>query len=133
VDRVIDGDSLIISGRECRLYGIDAPEYGQPHGKASRECLNFLEEERVRVHTVTASDDYGRAVVLVRAGEELVNARVVARGCAWVLGRYCNLPVCADLRRLEDRAREAGLGLWAEPDPMPPWLWRRIKRQGNRQ
>ena len=27
--KVVDGDSFFLDGREIRLFGIDAPEYGQ--------------------------------------------------------------------------------------------------------
>jgi hypothetical protein len=31
------------------------------------------------------------------------------------------------LEGLEKEAREARIGLWAEPQPVPPWEWRRQK------
>lgn len=47
---------------------------------------------------------------------------------AWVDDRYCKLPVC-DLWRLHQReARAARRGLWADPDPVPPWTWRKMQR-----
>ncbi len=33
--RVIDGDTIVVDGERLRLFGIDAPEKGLPHG---RDC-----------------------------------------------------------------------------------------------
>ncbi|ALA59346.1 hypothetical protein NITMOv2_2941 [Nitrospira moscoviensis] len=34
--------------------------------------------------------------------------------------------VVAELQR---RAQRSGLGLWADPDPVTPWVYRKIKRR----
>ena len=36
------------------------------------------------------------------------------------------------LEELETRARAARIGLWADPQPVPPWEWRQ-GRAGNHQ
>jgi hypothetical protein len=53
----------------------------------------------------------------------------VAQGFAWVYRRYSN---DAELLELEAQAKEKGFGLWAEPNPIPPWEWRRGERTSNR-
>jgi len=32
------------------------------------------------------------------------------------------------LEGLEQEAREARIGLWADPQPVPPWEWRKRSR-----
>jgi endonuclease YncB( thermonuclease family) len=32
------------------------------------------------------------------------------------------------LYRLQDEAKAGRVGLWVDPDPLPPWEWRAIKR-----
>lgn len=59
----------------------------------------------------------------VDVGEEQVR-----RGMAWVYRTYSKDP---QLLRLEADAREARLGLWADATPVPPWEWRRMKRDGE--
>jgi micrococcal nuclease len=38
-------------------------------------------------------------------------------------------PGDAVLEELEKAAREASKGLWAEPQPVPPWEWRKRKER----
>ncbi len=54
-----------------------------------------------------------------------LNQELVTAGLAWWFRKYSQ-----DLRlgELERQAREAKLGLWAEPHPVPPWESR--KRNG---
>ena len=41
---------------------------------------------------------------------------------AWWFRRYA--PDDRELERLENDARQARRGLWAQPRPIPPWEWR---------
>ena len=54
-----------------------------------------------------------------------VNRELVAQGVAWVYRKYSD---DAELLRLEAEAKQNGLGLWADPNPIPPWEWRRGRR-----
>lgn len=125
-----DGDSLEVNSNgqvhQVRLYGIDSPEYGQPGGRAARDLTRALVlGRRVRVEPLDR-DGYGRTVALVWQQGQLVNRELVHQGQAWVYRRYCwEQPLCRELDGLEQVARRAGLGLWRQPDPEPPWAWRR--------
>lgn len=64
----------------------------------------------------------------VRKQADECEERMIMLGHAWVLGGYCaHLPQehQRQLFRLEAWARSKKVGLWREPDPVPPWLWRR--------
>jgi len=50
--------------------------------------------------------------------------RKVAR---WVLAR--KKPICAEGKNLESEAKEAKRVLWSDPDPIPPWRFRRQRRK----
>jgi hypothetical protein len=52
------------------------------------------------------------------------NAAQVRRGMAWVFDRYVK---DRSLYPLQDAARSARLGLWADAAPVPPWKWRKTK------
>lgn len=128
---VNDGDTLeILQARaavKVRLHGIDCPERGQPYGARARQAAAALAfGKMVEVRPVT-KDRYGRIVaeVLLPDGSSL-NETLVRQGYAWWFREYA--PRDARLRLLEEKARDERLGLWADPNPIPPWLWRKAAR-----
>ncbi len=72
-------------------------------------------------------DRYGRTVgdVLLRDGRSL-NREQVRAGFAWWYRRYA--PDDEILKQLEQEARDAQRGLWADPHAVPPWEWRRMRK-----
>ncbi len=128
VGRVVavhDGDTItvLVAGRDIRvrLAGIDAPERGQPFRNASRHALEAQVAGReVRV-VERGRDGYGRVFGRVYVGPIDVNAEQVRSGYAWVFRRFGQDPV---LLALETEAKAAQRGLWRDPKPVPPWLWR---------
>ena len=134
VVRVKDGDSLVVdsNGREVevRLADIDTPEFNQPRGDEARDVLRSLVDgKEVRLELI-GGDAYRRIVAHVFVGDLDVNAELVRRGLAWVRRAYDPAP---SLIALEDGARQAERGLWADDDPVPPWIWRKTKQSNNRQ
>lgn len=136
VVRVADGDTItvLVGGRQqlrVRLAQIDAPESGQPYGRASRRMLAGLVAGRTVAIRQTDTDQYGRAVALVRQGDTDVNTAMVAAGGAWAYRRYITDP---RLIRVEAEARAARRGLWAlqRDQIMPPWEWRQLHRAERR-
>jgi endonuclease YncB( thermonuclease family) len=127
---VHDGDSFAAQtdlGRvEVRLFGVDAPEGGQPF---SRQALKFVMAEaknRLVVVRAVDEDSYGRIVAWVSLPDgRLLNHVLVAEGLAWRYRRYA--PDDVDLIRLESEARKNRRGLWSDPKPVPPWEYRRRK------
>jgi endonuclease YncB( thermonuclease family) len=124
---VTDGDTVDVRGGDVivtvRLYGIDAPESGQPYGAQATAAVREIAAGKNVTVRVTDVDTYGRAVgrVILPDGDEL-NRFLVSRGLAWWYRRYA--PDNRDLERLEQSARDAGRGLWSQDDPTPPWQWR---------
>lgn len=124
---VIDGDTLTVldtlkQQHRVRLAEIDAPEKAQPFGRASKRALSeicFRRHARVTVFNV---DRYGRIIGRVYCDGVDANLLQVQRGYAWVYDRYAKDPL---LKQAQAQARAANLGLWAEPNPVPPWEWRR--------
>jgi endonuclease YncB( thermonuclease family) len=124
---VQDGDSLTVlrQGHQVRvrLYGVDAPELGQPFGRAAKRFTAarvFGQQVELLVYD---TDHDGRLVceVLLAAGARL-SAALVANGLAWWYARLA--PADRKLQQLEAAARLAHRGLWSDPEPVPPWLWR---------
>lgn len=110
---VIDGDSMMVEGRELRLKGIDAPE-GRQHctrngadwacGEDARRHLQALIAGQPVTCRAVESDRFRRLLAVCNAGDRVLNAAMVEAGYAVSYGSY---------RAEEDRARSARRGLWA--------------------
>jgi endonuclease YncB( thermonuclease family) len=55
-----------------------------------------------------------------------LNHEIVKAGFAWWFRGYA--PNDEMLKRLEEEARLAKRGLWADKNPIPPWEYRKISR-----
>lgn len=125
--QVTDGDTyraLRENGQivPVRLWGVDAPELGQPYGEAARRLvLRQLSQNQVRID-VLDPDPYGRLVAHVHVGTKELSKILLARGLAWYDDRQA--PNAAALKRLERQARVANRCLWTQSNPVPPWTWR---------
>lgn len=132
VTSITDGDTLtVLHNRQqirIRLYGIDCPERGQPfHSRATQRAAALAHRQIVTVQP-ESRDRYGRLVawVVLPDGRSL-NETLVAEGFAWYFRRYA--PRNTRLAQLEQSARHARRGLWQDPEPIPPWEWRRHSRR----
>lgn len=130
---VTDGDTITVLhdrlGEGIRLHGIDCPEKGQAFGQRAKQFtseLAFGKDITVKVYDV---DKYGRTIgdVILPDGRNL-NQELVRAGMCWWYRKYA--PDDEILAQLEASAREAKSGLWVDPNPVPPWEWRR--RGGGR-
>lgn len=127
---ISDGDTfyMVIDGKSTRLRlaEVDAPEKKQSFGRRSEQSLRALLGERPITVTWDKVDRYGRPIVQVYAEGIDVNAEQVGRGFAWVYRRYAKNP---RLYVLENGARLERRGLWADPSPVEPWIWRKAGRK----
>jgi len=141
---VTDGDTIKVLDASnttvvVRLNGIDAPERAQPFGAVSRKHLESLVAgQQVLVRTMK-HDRYGRVLGNVWVQPRdcpgcdktlYVNYAQVLDGMAWWYRYYAGDQTPEDRGRFESAEREAMArrwGLWADPDPVPPWLWRSRK------
>ena len=122
---VTDGDTLaVLDGTRqvrVRLWGIDAPERGQPWSSRSREALAARAMHRDAIVATRGTDGYGRTLARVAVdGADLGEAQL-RDGLAWVYRRYSKDRA---MIAIEDEARAARRGLWSLSDPEPPWAWR---------
>ena len=122
VSSVLDGRTFVLDdGREVRLAAIEvAPLFNPPDPGAARAALAALAagDQVVLRRAESGPDRYGRLVAYAytrRDGHEfLLQGELVADGFARVGGRIAS--ACAgDLLKREKAAREAKLGLWADP------------------
>jgi len=128
---VLDGDTIeVLHNRHperIRLQGIDCPERGQAFGtkaKQATSALVFGKEVTVKDH---GRDRFGRTIGTVVMPEGTnVNHDLLKTGMCWWYRKYA--PGDSNLERLEKDAREGKKGLWADPQPVPPWEWRKRSR-----
>jgi endonuclease YncB( thermonuclease family) len=128
---VHDGDTLTglddtKNQHKVRLDAIDAPELGQPFGQASKKALSEKVFGKDVVVVVKTREKYGRTVGHVLIDGRDVNLEMLEEGMAW---HYVKYDKNARLSRAEEEARTAGRGLWQDRAPVPPWDWRKAKRE----
>ena len=130
---ISDGDTITVlddtrTQHKIRLWGIDCPESGQDFGtKAKKFTSNLVFGKTVSVISED-SDRYGRTVGTVKVDGKNLNEELIKAGFAWVYGRYFKRPVCEQWKRYEESARKSKAGLWAQPNPTPPWEFRHVKK-----
>lgn len=127
---VSDGDTITVfdgtsQTHKIRLSGIDAPEKAQPFGQRSKASLSGMVYGKTVNVVFDERDRYGRIVGKVMLGSRDVNLEQIRLGMAWHYKRYSNDPAYAEA---EEAARRKAAGLWSEPDPTPPWSWRKSGR-----
>lgn len=123
---VIDGDTLVVLRNNAkvkiRLANIDAPEKDQAFGMDARQTMvGMVYKKLVRIDS-KAVDKYGRTVAQVSIGELNVNEEMVRRGMAW---EYSYFKPGRVYMALQSEAQQAHRGLWSQPNPIAPWVWRR--------
>lgn len=129
VTGVKDGDTIVmlVDGKEVvvRLEGIDCPEKGQAFGskaKAFTSSIVYGQNARLRI---SYYDRNKRAVGMVWLSDgRLLNTELLKAGMAWHYKKYNNNPHWAALER---NARQQRLGLWSDPHPIEPWLYRKSR------
>lgn len=130
VVKVTDGDTLQImwngKAEKIRLAGIDSPESGQAFGTAATRYALELAAQQVVLVRVASRDRYGRMIGEVNLPDgRSLNQELVRAGYAWWYRKYSTDRTLADL---EDEARRNRRGLWGDPNPVPPWEWRKEKK-----
>ena len=129
---VRDGDTLDLLTTtnvqvRVRLAGIDAPERGQAYGNVAKRALSALAYNRMARVEWSKKDNYGRVVGKVVVRDADVNLQLIRQGLAWHYKAYAAEQSAADRERYataEGAARAQRLGLWQDPHPVAPWLFR---------
>jgi micrococcal nuclease len=129
VIKVQDGDTVdVLVNRKpvrIRLAEIDAPEKKQPFGERSRQTLISLVYRKQVTVAVQNKDRYGRVVGTIYLQGSNINKEMVRKGMAWAYKDYLK---DLDYVTIQDQARAAKRGLWADKSPQAPWAYRKAKR-----
>ena len=124
-----DGDTVVILlegniQKTLRLAEVDSPENSQPFGKNTKQFtsdqifgkqINFIE---------TDTDRYGRTIAKIYYDNKYLSEEIIKAGFGWWYYHYSN---DKNLKMLEDEASKNKIGLWSDPNSIPPWEWRKIK------
>ncbi len=130
---VIDGDTVTVSERRVRLFGIDAPELAQQCTGASGAAWNCgraaatalgarIGNQPLECHARDI-DRYGRVVAVCRAGSIDLGRWMVAEGWALAYRSYS-----LDYVPQEQSARRRHSNLW-QGSFEAPWAWRAARRR----
>lgn len=128
IARVVDGDTIHVTGERVRLEGIDAPEVGQRcthRWLGTWDCGNAATNELMRMADGKQAscvrrglDKYGRTLGICFVAGKDINAEMVRRGLAWAFVRYSKTYV-----EVEAEARRAKIGVW-QAETVAPWDYR---------
>jgi endonuclease YncB( thermonuclease family) len=134
--RVTDGDIVVVldsnhNQNRVRLAGIDAPERSQAYGKTSKKHLTELVYGETVVIEYDKYDRYGRIVGRIILDGYDMNLEQIKAGLAWHHKKYQDEQSSNERLRYAETEVEAKnnmRGLWYDPDPIPPWDYRRGTR-----
>jgi endonuclease YncB( thermonuclease family) len=108
LERVIDGDTFVASGLKIRVWGIDAPERGEPLYQHSRLLLEQILQNGALSCASVDRDRYARVVMQCRSDEADIGALMVRAVFARYHARYSKGFYAEE----QDAAQSAGAGLW---------------------
>jgi micrococcal nuclease len=132
VTYVYDGDTVKLSPIDSndpqdefklRLTDIDAPERNQDYGLKSRRSLMKLCQGKNIIATaqISGTDKYQRALGKLQCNGVDAGHYQAEHGLAWFYTQYSSN---AAIYKAAKNARRLTLGLWADENPTPPWVWR---------
>jgi endonuclease YncB( thermonuclease family) len=128
---ISDGDTYKIlyekKSLTIRLAHIDCPEKrgGQPFGKAAKQKASDICFGKT-VNIVHNGFDRNKRIIaeVYLENKDCVNLLMVQMGYAWHYKEYSKNSTYAEA---ENIARKAQIGLWADANPIPPWVFRKTK------
>jgi len=131
---VTDGDTIKVLKDgiqvKIRLASIDCPEKGQPWNKRAKQFTSLLLLNKTVLVLPVDENRHGRIVAWVFFEVINVSKALLRAGLAWHYRQHFSDSL---LTALEMEARVMKKGLWSEPDPVPPWEWRKMKKAGKTQ
>lgn len=136
---ITDGDTIkaYCQGKKVsiRLAAIDAPEKKQAYGKAAKDYLAALVQDKPLTIDIVDEDHYGRLVGNIFIDKVYINLQMVQSGYAWVYTDYQDAVAKGWLENLlsaQIDAKKHKRGLWQDEKPKAPWHYRKHAKKPGR-
>lgn len=131
-----DGDTITLKTDDhgiinVRLSGADTPETGQAYWRVARDALHQLIAERPVMVRCYKQDWRKREVCHATVDGADPALALVKQGLAWYAFMFSDELTPAmriAYEEAEAQARQRRIGLWQEPEPMPPWECRKLRK-----
>lgn len=135
-----DGDTIRLMTADrgtfpVRLSGADTPETGQAYWRVARDHLHLLVDGTPTTVSCYKKDRFERDVCHVFIGDIDVGLDLIRNGYAWFAADYARELTAsqqASYPAAELEARKRKIGLWIDPEPMPPEVCRKLRRAGKK-
>ena len=116
---LVDNSPLVV-----RFAHIDCPEKKQPFGQKAKQFVSDICFGKYV--SLKHNNKYDRnhrliAEIILEDGTNL-NKLLIENGFAWHFKKYSK---DEEYSRLENEAKLGKKGLWADENPIPPWIWRK--------
>lgn len=82
VERVIDGDTVVVNGESVRMLGLNTPEKGEKYYSEAKNYTSSLVMNRTIVIERRGKDKYDRELAYLFYNNENLNAKIVEKGYA---------------------------------------------------
>lgn len=131
VNKVVDGDTIYIMALtnqlKIRLADIDCPEKDQPYGVEAKLFVANLVLGKEIIVKYKKKDRYKRIIgTVILTNGIYLNNELLKNGLAhW----YYQYSTNKEMQQLEIQARINKIGLWQDPNNIPPWDWRKRNKR----
>lgn len=126
-----DGDTVVILDSlknqvTLRLADVDCPESGQPFGKNAKQFTSDQIFGKTVKYYITTTDRYNRSIAKIYYDNgKYLSEEIIKNGLGWWYFKYSK---DKNLGKLENEASSKKLGLFQDPNAVPPWIYREEKR-----
>ncbi len=124
---VKDGDTVVVLDSLknqiiLRLADVDCPENSQPFGKNAKQFTSNEVFGKTVKYYVTTTDRYGRSIAKIYYNNgKYLSEEIIRNGLGWWYYKYSR---DKSLEKLEAEASSKKLGLFQDPNAIPPWVFR---------
>lgn len=82
VERVIDGDTVVVEGKSIRMLGINTPEKGEKYyAEAKNYTASLVMNKTINIER-RGTDLYNRTLAYLFYNEEILNSKLIEKGYA---------------------------------------------------